>query len=38
MPIMIVLFGDLTNAFVSNDVDQAQACELAPGCCNQDDK
>ncbi len=37
LPLMIVLFGDLTSAFVSNDAlgedEQAEICAMAPQCC-----
>ena len=34
MPIMIVLFGDLANAFVSNELDAAgQVCKGYGECC-----
>ncbi len=35
MPIMIVLFGDLTNAFVQNDIDDGRVCDVAPTCCDE---
>jgi len=34
MPVMVVLFGDLTNAFVTNGINPATICESLPQCCS----
>lgn len=35
LPVMIVLFGDLANSFVTNDLDPNQVCNFVPpDCCN----
>ena len=33
LPVMIVLFGDLTNAFVTNGIDLSLVCDFLPQCC-----
>ena len=33
LPVMIVLFGDLTNAFVTNGIDLSLICDFLPQCC-----
>ena len=35
MPIMIILFGDLTNAFVQNDLNTTQVCAVVRDCCDE---
>eukprot|EP00095_Tigriopus_kingsejongensis_P002534 snap_masked-scaffold344_size201325-processed-gene-0.9 protein:Tk02534 transcript:snap_masked-scaffold344_size201325-processed-gene-0.9-mRNA-1 annotation:"P-glycoprotein" len=34
MPLMIILFGDLANTFVQNDLNMTQICQGVPFCCD----